>query len=418
MFLRKSRLLAMAAAVVLVAAACSSSAKSGGVTSNSTKTSGAGHGTYTVGVLADLTGLAATNDKFFPQGVAAGVGVAKSEGYDIKYVVTDTQSSPGGALAAAQKLVEQDHVFAVLVLSALAFAATTYLTSKGIPVIGAAQDGPEWITSRNMFSVFGTPDYTKVYSQYGLVFKGLGATNVASIGYSISPASADAAKGAAVSARVAGLRVGYLNANFPFGSTDVGPVALAIKAAGADALNASIETNTEFALIDALRQNGAGPKVALVSTGYGGDLYAGGPGAQRIAQGLYFPLGWEPVELHTAATEKFMNALRQYAGVSAPTYGGYLGYMSVDTFVQGLRLAGPSPTQATLINALLGVTNYNGAGLYGSHSLSFAMNDRGKITGADNCFWVVKYAGTSFHLVPGMQPICGETVQGQSISSS
>jgi branched-chain amino acid transport system substrate-binding protein len=374
--------------------------------------------TYTVGVLVDMTGLASTNNRSSPQGVEAGVGVAAEAGFKIKYVVADTQSTPTGTLTAAQKLVEQDHVFAVLALSALTFAAAPYLTSRGIPVIGAAQDATEWTTSRNMFSVIGTRDYTKVYSQDGLIFKDLGATNVASIGYSISPSSAGAAKAAAISARLAGLKVGYLNANFPFGSTNVAPTALAIKTAGSDGLNASIETNTEFALIEALRQDGINPKVALVSTGYGNDLSTGGPGAERMAQGLYFPLGWEPAELHTAATEKLQNALKTYANVTGdPGWGQVLGYMSVDAFVQGLRLAGPNPTQADLIEALEGVRNYNGAGLYGTHSVSFAMDQRGKVSGAQNCEWVVQYSGTTFHLLPGMEPICGETIPGVSISS-
>lgn len=416
MFGRKTKLFAVVTVILTLAAACSSSSK--GATNGSS--AGSGTTTYKLGVLVDMTGPASTNDHYFPQGVAAGVGVAGTEGVKVKYYVADTQSSPTGALTAAKQLVEEDHVFAVLALSALTFAAAPYLTSHGIPVIGAAEDGTEWLTARNMFSVFGTEDYTKVYSQYGLIFKKLGATNVASIGYSISPSSADAAKGAAVSARLAGLKVGYLNANFPFGSTNVGPVALAIKAAGSNGLNASIETNTEFALINALRQDGANPKVALVSTGYGGDLAAGGPGAEQTAQGLYFPLAYEPAELHTAATEKLVEALKKYAGISGvdPGYAQYLGYMSVDLFVQGLKLTGPNPTRAAMINALLGVRSYNGAGLYGTHSIGFALDQRGKASGADNCYWVVKYLGSTFHLVPGMEPICGETVPGASISQA
>src|SRR5262245_34707263 len=126
MFLKKVKLLAAAAAVLMVAASCSSSSKSSGGTSttggSSASTSGGsgggssggGNRTYTVGVLTDLTGLAATNALTFPSGVKAGVSLAAKDGYTIKYVVADTASSPTGALAAAQKLVDQDHVFAVL----------------------------------------------------------------------------------------------------------------------------------------------------------------------------------------------------------------------------------------------------------------------------------------------------------------
>ena len=165
-----------AAAVLLVAAGCGSSSNhatassttSGTASSESsvTTSSGSGHA-YTLGVLVDLTGPGSTNSLKFPQGVKAGVALAESEGYKINYVVADTATSPTQALAAAQKLVEQDHVFAVLALSAITFSAEPFLASKGIPVIGANVDGPEWATQRNMFSVSGTADYTKVFTQRG-----------------------------------------------------------------------------------------------------------------------------------------------------------------------------------------------------------------------------------------------------------
>src|SRR5215469_7284719 len=136
------------AALAILASACSSSKSSSpGNTGSSSSASGQ---TYTIGVLTDLTGLAASAEKTTPIGVKAGVGLANSEGYHIKYVVADAQSSPTGALAAAQRLVEQDNVFAVIAVSGLTFAASTYLTSHGIPVFGANTDGTEWITSRNM----------------------------------------------------------------------------------------------------------------------------------------------------------------------------------------------------------------------------------------------------------------------------
>ena len=81
-----------------------------------------------------------------------------------------------------------------------------------------------------MFSVGGTSDYTKVFTQTGLEFKQLGATNIGTVGYRLSDSS-DTAKSGALSAQLAGLKVGYLNANFPLGGTDTGPAVLAMKAA-------------------------------------------------------------------------------------------------------------------------------------------------------------------------------------------
>src|SRR5207253_4780041 len=106
-----------------VLAACSSSAGSGSTTTgsatpSSSTTSLAGSPTadphnYTLGLLTDLTGLAASAEESTPLGVKAGVGLANANGYKIKYVVADATSTPTGALQAAHKLVEQDHVTAV-----------------------------------------------------------------------------------------------------------------------------------------------------------------------------------------------------------------------------------------------------------------------------------------------------------------
>jgi branched-chain amino acid transport system substrate-binding protein len=307
-------------------------------------------------------------------------------------------------------------VFAVIANSSLTFAAAPFLASHGIPVVGAGVDATEWITDRNMFSIIGDLDFTRVYSVWGQVMKMLGVTNLASLGYSISPSSSDTAKGNAISAQLAGIKVGYLNANFPFGGTNVGPAALAIKAAGSNGLITSIEQNTEFALVEALRNEGAPIKVVLNATGYGADLAGGGPGATRIAQGQYFLTSYEPMEMNTPATQKAEADFQKYGGITGdPTFGEYQGYLAIAALVQGLKAAGSHPTQASLINAMNGITNFNGLGLYGTHSVDFSLANRGKVEGADNCDYITQYSGSTFHLVNGMEPICGITVPGQKV---
>jgi branched-chain amino acid transport system substrate-binding protein len=312
--------------------------------------------------------------------------------------------------------VEQDHVFAVIANSAITFSAAPYLASQGVPVVGAAIDSTEWITDRNMFSIIGTQDYTKVYSQYGTIYKKLGVTNLASIGYSISPSSAGAANGIAAAVKLVGIKVGYLNASFPFGSTNTDPVALALKSDGVNGLSASIETTTEFALINQLKDEGLKVTV-LNATGYGGDLFLGGAGGVRTAQGEYFLTSFEPIELHSAQTEQLSYAMKTYAGVKGdPTFAEYQGYLSVEALLDGLKAAGSNPTQASFVNALLKMGTFNGGGLYGpGHSVGFAMDLRGKVSGADNCLYILKFSGTTFHLVPGMDPICGKTIAGETV---
>ena len=118
--------------------------------------------------------------------------------------------------------------------------------------------------------------------------------------------------------------------------------------------------------------------------------------------------------MQTPATERLQNALRTYSGVTEdPTYSEYWGYESVDGFVTGLKAAGSHPTRQSFISAMLSIRSYNPAGLYGNQSVGFAMDQRGQAAGVGNCFWITKYEGDSFHLVPGMDPLCGSIVAGR-----
>jgi ABC-type branched-subunit amino acid transport system substrate-binding protein len=401
-------LAAILTAAILTASACSSSKNNSNLSGAS-----ASHKVFTIGVLTDLTGEAAGIDDTTEQGIKAGVGVASEEGYTIKYVMADGQTSPSGALSAAKKLVDQDHVDAVIALSSLTFSAAPYLTSRGIPVVGTGQDGPEWATSQNMFSIVGIIDYSQVFSTTGQILKTLGVSTYGGLGYGLSPSSAKATKADALSAQTAGLKVGYNNANFAFGSTNVDPVALQMKSNGVDGVVLNVVTSTGFALVQSLAQNGAHIKAALLLTGYGGDLLNSGGPSMQAAQGDYFATGFEPVELKTAATTKFQQALAKYAGVTNdPTYIEYQAYVAIDALVQGLKAAGPNPSNPQLVGALGSIKDFDAAGLWGGH---FTV-DLGQRTPANKqCSWVTQFQGSSFHPVNVLNPICGTLIPGLKV---
>ncbi len=164
-----------ATAALMITAACSSSSNSGssggpGTGASAGKTTGSKL-TITVGVVTDLTGQAASGNKTFVNGVKAGTFYAAREGYTVKYVVADTQTSPTAALSAAKQLVTQNHVNVVLMESALGFSAAPYFTAQKVPVIGVSQDGPEWITSKNMFALSGVLRQDKVATTAADFFK-------------------------------------------------------------------------------------------------------------------------------------------------------------------------------------------------------------------------------------------------------
>ena len=64
----------------------------------------------------------------------------------------------------------------------------------------------------------------------------------------------------------------YLNNTLDFGSTDVGPVVLGIKNSGADGLYLPLDSDTNFAIVQGLQQNGVKMKSNMLATGYSQDL--------------------------------------------------------------------------------------------------------------------------------------------------
>lgn len=388
-----------------MAAGCSSS--------KSTSSGGGSGAATTIGLFGDFTGESASGNKTSSIGLEAGIYEAGLEGVKLKFVEADTQTSPTGALTAAQKLVEQDHVNAVVAVSALTFLAADYLKKAGIPVVGVAEDGGEWVGDTNMFSTYGFLNPTAVSNGGGEFFKMEGATTIGSLGYGISPQSSSAAKNIVASAQAAGLKIGYLNANFTFGSTNVAPIAIAMKNKGVDGIASETDPNTTFALIQALRQSGDDLKVAIVPDGYGGDLTQAGPNAISIGQGVYFTLSFEPVEMHTQATDLFQSAL-SHAGVTGdPTYAEYGGYTSAALLTQALKKTGPNPSHTALISALSSITNFNAWGLLGSHQLDLS-NRAASAIGVDGCGYYVKLVGSNFQLVPNADPFCGTEVSAGS----
>jgi len=363
-----------------------------------------------------VTGLGASGTKTSVEGMAAGVVLAKRDGWTLKYIVADDATNPGTALTSAQKLVDQDHVAAIIPVSSVLFGGANFLTAQNVPVIGVATDGPEWLTAKNMFSTYGAQDETKVSTVLGQLYKMLGATKIGAVGYSISPSSSEAAKGGAASAVAAGLQAPYVNAQFPFGSTNVQPIALAMKNDGVDALVAPLDANTSFALVTAMKQLGDPFKAAVLATGYGGDLQQAGADAEQVAQGVYFYTSFEPAEMHTAATDQIVKDLAAVGVTSDPTYAEYSAYTSVGMLLQALNATGPNPTHAALISALANITSWDALGLFDNHPIN--PSDRDGPTGTNNCIFVTRFVGSAFQLVPGADPLCGTNIPGKTVSAS
>jgi branched-chain amino acid transport system substrate-binding protein len=404
-------LVAGAAAMAVIAVGCSSSSTSSNPPSGVTATSKV----YKIGLLTDLTGPASSESKTSVAGAKAGLVRAAADGVKYQLTVADTGTNPSQVLASAQKLVVQDHVDAVISLSAITSLAANYLIAKNIPVVGAPEDGPEWSTAKNFFGSIGAVKPTSVTTTAGEFFKMRGVTALGALGYGISPQSSGAAKGLAASAEHEGVKIAYLNTNFPFGSTNVAPVAIAMKKAGVNGFTAEVDPNTAYALITALDDQGVDLQAAVLPTGYGIDLTLAGPGAVKSAQNTYYFMTFEPVEMQTPATQQFVADLKAVGRVGGdPSYAEYNTYLSVGLLTRAIKATGGDASQASILTALSNIHDWAGMGLFGGHTID--INDRvNDVDGPDNCAWYVQLKGTKFVVVKGAAPLCG-TKTGQTVA--
>ena len=391
----------IACAFALAAAGCGESSSSR-----------SGDGEIKLGLLTSLSGPASSAFKTTKLGIDARLAAyrddkGKCADRKISVVQADDTSSAQGALTATQKLIQHDKVYTLLDASQLFYGAAPYATGAGkkTPVIGGGSDGAkQWdSTDNNLFPALPVPAFDKVYTTMGLYFKGVGGTKIAGLSFA-SPSAAGSLEANLKSAEAAGLTRVYTNKSIPLGSTDVGAIVLGIIHSQADVVTMSLNPDTAFAVVAGLKQAGYQTKATLTATGYGADLLESAPAVQT-AQGVSFPVGWQPVELKTPATEKLSKYLKK-AGVASgiPGFNQTLGWLMTDLFLHALDKAGCGASQAKLISTLRHDKTWNANGLY---HFTF---DFSKAHQDEQCLYFLRLRGRAFVPEPGKTPVCGTVV--------
>jgi hypothetical protein len=170
-----------------------------------------------------------------------------------------------------------------------------------------------------------------------------------------------------------------------------------------------MDNNSNFALVQALKNAGVPTKILTFPTGLQPDII-NSPSWQTV-QGVYFSFGFVPTQLNTSATQAFQTALQQYSNRAKsdfPTFNIYEGWLGADLIIKGLQLAGANPTRSAFITNLRGLTSYNGGGLLPqsyNYSTIFGHNAP-SVWG-----YYLKAESTDFKLVSN-QPICGSDIPG------
>ena len=372
----------------------------------------------TLGYISSQTGVAAATHKNAHKSCQARVDAENAKGgvngRKIKLEIIDDKSG-GGNLTAAQDLVQNRNVFAVIDNSAFAFLTWRYLKDQGVPMIGGGFDGNYYYNAGNENIISGLGNGTPVpgltYDTTTKIMKEMGVKKVAAVGYGASPSSSESAKATETfGADAQGLEGVYLNNTLEFGGTDVGPVVLGIKNSGADGLYLPLDSDTNFAIVQGLQQNGVKMKANILATGYSQDLLDQ-PIAKTITPNDVMFSAYRPVELGGKAVKTFQSNLKKYADLTGvPDYGTYTGYIVCDIAILGLKNAGKTPTRQSFVDGIRKTNGgqYDGAGLL-CKPIDLSYENFGTIA-KDTCTWFVGVENGKFKVLNGGKVETGKLV--------
>jgi ABC-type branched-subunit amino acid transport system substrate-binding protein len=371
----------------------------------------------TLGYISSQTGVAASTHRNAHKACQGRVAAENAKGgvngRQIKVEYIDDKSS-GANLTGAQDLVQNRDVFAVVDNSAFAFLAWRYLKDQGVPMIGGGFDGNYYYNEGNESIISslgnGTPVPGLTYDTATQMMKKLGAKKVAAVGYGASPSSSESAKATETyGADAQGLKGVYLNNTLEFGGTDVGPVVLGIKNSGADGLYLPLDSDTNFAIVQGLQQNGVKMKANILATGYSQDLLDQ-PIAKTITPNDVMFSTYKPIELGGPAIKAFLSALKMGGLSGVPDYGSYLGYITCDMAILGLKNAGKNPTRQAFVDGIRKANggSYDGAGLM-CKPIDLSYENFGKIS-PTSCTYFVGVENGKFKVLNGGKPLTGKLV--------
>ena len=368
---------------VLVLAACSSSSKksstattSGGSTATtassgtsapsatSAPSGGSAPGvtstTIKVGLITALTGVTSSNEADTPDGAMARIDAQNAaggvNGRQILLVTVDDQSTTAGDATAAQVLVQQKGVFAVMGYSSFLFASTKYLQQQGMPVTGTAFDGPEWGMEpySNMFSA--NPPASTPYNGRALhlglhreVLQADRGDQAGRLRLRDLAIGDQRHQGHLRGSAPSGVSQCYANYSVPFGTVDFTADALALKSAGCNGAVTAFVDSSDLAFATSVRQSGNPVKI-LNYTGYDQQTLA--TAATRAAyNGVYFSNQILFDKSNPAIAQMYANMekyIPHFNPNTIPDFGLFGGYLTADLMIKGLEVAGQQSDPAVV----------------------------------------------------------------------
>ena len=268
-------------------------------------------------------------------------------------------------VTAAQKLVEEEKVFAILAESGAGDASGPYLNEQKIPVVGWQLGLPVYGTYTNYFGMqnANVKDIKTHYVARPIeAVKELGAKKIAVIGNSTGNAATFAEQNADSVKRVKGLELVYKTTDIPPGTTEFGAVVDQIKQSGADTVYTTMAVPDGIALVNQLKQAGVNPKIIVFPGGYSPSVLS-----LPAFDNAYFSLEFAPLE--TKPEPHGIAEFKKWMADTAPDVAlgqqPMVGWISANTMIEGIKAAGVEcPTRKAFINNLRLVKGYTADGFF------------------------------------------------------
>jgi branched-chain amino acid transport system substrate-binding protein len=368
-----------------------------------------------IGYISDQTGAPASSYIGSEEGAQARIDAQNAaggvDGRQLKLMAEDSTGTPQGNLTAAQLLVSEG-AFGIIQDDSDAYGSSHYLNQQGIPVVGAAVDGPEWgqEPNTNMFAIgelsATTPvhGYFYTYNSTGEEFKDLGISKLAQVVFNV-PSAIDAANTIATAAKSAGIDY-CLDALLP-SDGNLNPTVLQMKDLGCNGVYVLSVLATCVTLATDLKQADVKAKL-LCATSYDQSLLDQ-PTALAAMQGTYTQAMLNVLN-PTPPIKLFLDRLKKYT----PWPGGIpnlnidYSYFAADAMIKGLELAGSNPTRKAFISKLRKVSDYTVGGMLTTPIIFSHFGTVGMFP-KKACGPILEIEGKNF--VP-VKTICGTLVRG------
>jgi len=319
--------------------------------------------TIKLGFFSPKTGPAASN--FAGGEQAARLRIAQENakgginGRKIELIGYDDQANAATQLTVANKALESDHIFGLVMTSANDAAFPTF-KAQNVPVTGF--NVLAMSTDRNTFSVTGPPSPGIISTAVHERLKQAGVTKAALIAHnSPSAAAGMIATQKALTLSGTGIDQGLLILDEPQGAHDATSTALRIKNSGSDGVYMSMFVDGVVSIAQAMSAQGVKPKAAigagvidpaviskaagplegLIGTTYG-TIPAGVPGKSGV--------------------RTYINGMKA-AGLNPYNATAPIAFAATDLMIEGLKRAGKCPTRASFIDNLRKVTAFDAHGM-------------------------------------------------------